>query len=75
MGKELTYREVEELKKKADVYELSLNARYLFICDRDEVSLDLASRFNQGVAKLGIHGCVMVLQQKDAVKIFELGDN
>ena len=72
MGKELTYREVEGLKKKADVYELSPDARYLFVLDRHEFSPELVRRFMASFVKWGINGLVLRPHRKDALKIFEL---
>ena len=72
MGKELTYREVEALKGKADAYELNPNARYLFVFDKAEVSRELMSRFTAGFVKWGINGRVLRVHRQDAVKIFEL---
>ena len=72
MGKELTYREVEELKKKADVYELNPNARYLFVFNKAEVSRELVSRFVEGFPRWGINGRVLGVYGQNALKIFEL---
>ena len=72
MSKELTYREVEELKKRADVYELNPDARYLFVFDKAEVSYGQVSRFLEGFTKWGINGRILVVRRQDALKIFEL---
>ena len=72
MAKELTYREVEALKKKADVYELSPDARYLFVLDKAVFSSTLLEAFTRSFIKWGINARVLRVHRKDALKIFEL---
>lgn len=76
MSKELTYTEVEELAKQADIYGVVPGATYIFVFQKDVTSMEVVRRFMSSVHTLTgtKQNCCLRLLDKDGLKIFKVAD-